>query len=257
MTQEDKYRRQAEVFLGKMNMARKLFANHLPSIGYVGEYLLRHVLMRILPNDFDVCQGFILNDKSKNEDKLSRQCDIIVYRKGRGAVSCSIGELKVINACSAVAVIEVKSSIGKKTFITTLEAFEKLGILGVRNKFVFVFGPISKQSLSKWFTQFRISQNHTDDYLTMDCELYDWSDKDWLPNSILSLKSCKYYVLDHIQDNKNDWVGYASYKITDKKNKEISCLQEFFASVMEMLNGKFYVDQNNYSIKDGFTLWKM
>jgi len=91
----------------------------------------------------------------------------------------------------------------------------------------------------------------------MDTELYDWSDKEQLPNSILSLESRKYYVLDHLQDDKNDWVGYASYKITDKKDKEVSCLQEFFASVMDLINGTFEVDQESYSIKDGFPLWMM
>ena len=257
MNIEDSYRNMAVSFIKEIEESRVLFKNHRPSIGYVGEYLLRHVLKRILPNDFDVCQGFILNDKSKNEDKLSRQCDIIVYRKGRGAVSCSIGELKVINACYAVAVIEVKSSIRKESFFTTLKAFERLEELGVINKFIFVFGSVSKQSLSNWLFQYKFPKSNNNEWMVMDTELYDWSDKERLPNSILSLESCKYYVLDHLQDENNDWVGYASYKNIDSKNMEISCLQEFFASVMEMLNGKFYVDQNDYSIKDGFPLGKL
>ena len=169
----------------------------------------------------------------------------------------SVGELKVINACYAVAVIEVKSSIRKESFFTTLKAFERLEELGVRNKFIFVFGSVSKQSLSNWFFQYNYPKSNNNEWMVMDTELYDWSDKERLPNSILSLESCKYYVLDHLQDEKKDRIGYASYKITDSKNMEISCLQEFFASIMEMLNGKFYVDQNDYSIKDGFTLWKM
>jgi hypothetical protein len=257
MNKEDKYRNIAVFFIKEIKKSRALFKNHRPSIGYVGEFLLRHGLKRILPNDFGVCQGFVLNDKSKKEDKLSRQCDIIVFRKGNGAIAYSVGDLKVINASSVVAVIEVKSSIGKKTFFTTLDAFKKLSMLGVRNRFVFVFGSISKQSLLKWFTQYRFPQNYNIEYMAMDCELYDWSDKDWLPNSILSLESYKYYVLDHLQDNNNDWVGYTSYKITDKKNKEISCLQEFFATIMDLLNGSFEMDQNVYSIKDGFPLFQM
>ena len=188
---------------------------------------------------------------------MSKQCDIIIYHKGNKAVVYSAGELKVINASYAVAVIEVKSSIIKESFFTTLKAFERLEELGVRNKFIFVFGSVSKQSLSNWFFQYKYPESNINEWMVMDTELYDWSDKEQLPNSILSLESCKYYVLEHLQNEKNDWVGYASYKITDSKNMEISCLQEFFVSVMEMLNGKFYVDQNDYSIKDGFPMWKM
>lgn len=258
MTQEEKHRRQAGVFLGKRNKARKLFAKHLPSIGYVGEYLLRHSLKSIIPQGFGVCQGFVINNDIEDKDKLSRQCDIIIYRIEKGAVVYSVGELKIINACSVVAVIEVKSSISKETFYSTLEAFKKLEKLKVRNKFVFVFGSVSKQSLSSWFFQYKRSpQNYNGKYLAIDYALYDWSDKEWLPNSILSLESCKYYVLDHIHDNKNDWVGYASYKILDKENKEISCMQEFFATVIDLLDGSFEVDQDGYSIKDGFPLFRM
>ena len=257
MTQEDRYRRQAKILLDRRNEAKSLFSMHKPSIGYVGEHILRQSLKGVLPSDFSVCQGFVINTNSSDENMLSKQCDIVIYRKANEAVMYSVGELKVINACYAVAVIEVKSSIRKESFFTTLKAFERLKELGVRNKFIFVFGAVSKQSLSNWFFQYKYPESNINEWMVMDTELYDWSDKEQLPNSILSLESCKYYVLDHLQDEKNDWVGYASYKITDSKNMEISCLQEFFASVMEMLNGKFYVDQNDYSIKDGFPMWKM
>ena len=59
----------------------------------------------------------------------------------------------------------------------------------------------------------------------------------------------------HLQNGNNDWVGYASYKITDKKNQEISCLQEFLANVVNLISGIFEIDPNEYSIKDGFPLY--
>lgn len=255
MNIEDTYRRMAVLFIKKMEETRALFKGHLPSVGYVGEQLLRQALNKLLPNEYAACQGFIINPTSEDEDNLSKQCDIIIYRKGKGAVMCSVGELKVINACFTVAVIEVKSSIKKETFFTTLKAFERLKELKVRNKFIFVFGAISKQALSSWFPQYNNPQSSDNEWMVMDAELYDWSDKEWIPNSILSLKSRKYYVLDHLQDENNDWVGYASYKTTDSKDKEVSCLQEFFASVMDLINGTFEVDRNDYSIKEGFHLW--
>ena len=136
MTQEDRYRQQARILIKKMIEARKLFAKHKPSIGYVGELLSRQVLRNLLPN-------------IKNEYKLSTQCDIIIFRKGNGSIAYSIGDLKVIKASYVIAVFEVKSSLNKDTFLSTLEAFEKLQELRVEHKFVFVFGKLSKRSLRR------------------------------------------------------------------------------------------------------------
>lgn len=256
MTQEDRYRKQARILIKKMIEARKLFAKHKPSIGYVGELLLRQVLKNLLPKGYEICQGFILNKTIINEDKLSSQCDIIIFRKQNGSVAYSIGELKVINASYVVAIIEVKSSLNKDSFLKTLEAFEKLQEIRVKQKFVFVFGKVSRRSLRRWFFQYRIPKNCNDEFGVMDVELYDWSDIEWLPKSILSLESHNLFLLDHLQDENNDYVGYASYKITDKTNVEISCLQEFLANMMDLLNGAFEIDRNDYSIKDGFPLYK-
>ena len=121
MTQEDRYRQQARILIKKMIEARKFFAKHKPSIGYVGELLLRQVLRNLLPKEYGICQGFILYNKIKNEDKLSTQCDIIIFRKENGSIAYSIGDLKVINASSVIAVIEVKSSLNKDTFYQHLK----------------------------------------------------------------------------------------------------------------------------------------
>lgn len=255
MTQEDKYRQQATVLMKKMDEARMLFTNHKPSIGYVGELLLRQVLRYLLPKEYGICQGFILNKNIKNEDKLSTQCDIIIFRKGNGSIVYSIGDLKVIKASYVIAVFEVKSSLNKDTFLSTLEAFEKLQELRVEHKFVFVFGKLSKRSLRRWFFQYRYPKNSNEEVLVMDTALYDWSDMEWLPESILSLESHNLFVLDHLQDDDNDFIGYTSYKIKDKTNMEISCLQEFLANVMDLINSTFEIDRNDYSIKDGFPIY--
>ena len=258
MTREEKYRQQAKIFLRRISRARGLFNKHKPSIGYVGEESLRRALKRILPYDYDVCQGFVINKCLKSDEALSKQCDIIIYRKNKGAVEYSYGDIKIINANSVIAVIEVKSSIKEETFITTLKAFEKLRELGVSNLFVFIFNSISKKSLDKWFTRYRLPHSPVSEIITLDTGLYDWSDSYWVPKAILSLKSCKYFKLDHLQDDQNDWIGYAAYKIEDKMNKEVSCLQEFFASLMDLIDyDTFNIDINEYSIIDGFSLWQM
>lgn len=252
LTQEDKYRKQAEILLRKMAQARALFVRHKPSVGYVGEYLLRKTLKKLLPNDFDVCQGFVIRGK-----EISRQCDVIVFRREKNAVFYAAGELKVINACSAVTVIEVKSSVKRDSFLTTLASFEELDLLGVRNKFIFVFGTLSKKALEHWLFKYRLSEKCNDEVLLLETGLYDWPDKEWLPNAVISLGSSNYFVLSHVQDDRNDWVGYASYRTVDKKNKEVSCLQEFFATLMDGLNSIIDIDMKEYSMKEGIRLIRM
>ena len=256
MTQEDRYRQQARILLKKMIEARKLFTKHKPSIGYVGELLLRQVLRNLLPKEYGICQGFILNKNIKNEDKLSTQCDIIIFRKEKGSMAYFIGDLKVIYASYVIAVIEVKSSLNKDSFLTTLETFEKLQNIGVEHKFVFVFGKLSRRLLQRWFFQYRYPKNNNEEVWVMDTALYDKPDIEWLPNSILSLESHNLFVLDHLQDENNDYIGYTSYKITDKTNKEISCLQQFLANVIDLLDGTFEIDRNDYPIINGFPLYR-
>ena len=255
MTQEEQYRQQAKQRVKKMIEASKLFTKHKPSIGYVGELLLRQVLRNLLPKEYGICQGFILNNNIKNEDKLSTQCDIIIFRKESGSIVYSIGDLKVIYASYVIAVIEVKSSLNKDSFLATLETFEKLQKIRVEHKFVFVYGKLSRRTLRRWFFQYRYPKNSNEEVLVMDTSLYDWSDIEWLPKSILSLESHNLFVLDHLQDDNNDYVGYSSYKIKDKTNKEISCLQQFLANVMDLLDGTFEIDRNDYPIINGFPLY--
>ena len=153
--------------------------------------------------------------------------------------------------------IEVKSSIKRDTFFTTLKAFEKLNQLEVNNSFIFVFGSISKQSIERCLSQYNFPESSNDNWIIMNRELYDWSDVEWLPNVIVSLKSSKYFKLTHFQDD-NDRVSYVSYRIIDKIHKEVSCVQEFFSTIMDFINETpIEIDLNEYSIKDGFPLFRM
>ena len=253
MKREEQYRLQARSLIRRISKARELFSQHKPSIGYVGEEALRRALKRLLPNDYDVCQGFVINKNLKCKENLSRQCDIIIYRRDQDAIEYSYGDLKIIHANSVIAVIEVKSSIREETFITTLKAFEKLNKLGVSYKYIFIFESLSKRSLEQWLKRHQLVEKNS-----KDLPLYDWPDLELFPNAILSLNSCNYFKLTHLQDDRKDWVGFASYMIKDGMNKEISCLQEFFATVMDLLeDGTFEIDINDYSIKDGFLLFDL
>ena len=252
MTQEEKYRKQAKVFLRRLNEAKQFFFNHKPSIGYVGEYLLRQSLLFLIPQSYGVCQGFVIYKK-----EISRQCDIIIYRKGENAIHKSYGELKIVNAESVVTIIEVKSSITQKTYNSTLKAFEQLYTLRVTHCFLFVYGQLTQRKLRNWLFSYKNSNTCTEQYIVTDSYLYDWSDIEWLPNSVLALESNKYFKIDHILTDNDDWVGYTALNIKDSKDARINCLQEFFSDiVMSICDDTMPMDIESYSIEDGIELFR-
>lgn len=252
MSQEDKYRQYAEEFLKRIDEARVFFANHKPSIGYAGEHLLRQSLRSLIPQYYGICQGFVIY---KNE--VSCQCDVIIYKKGRSAIKKTYGSLKVVHAESVISVIEVKSSVSKKTFLSTLKAFEKLEELRVPNCFLFIYNKLSRKKIENWLFEYKSTPNCTEDYYVTDSDLFDWPDKKWLPNAILTLAANKLYNISHICAYDGDWIGYAALKIKDRKNMQISCLQELFESILGLVNGKsLHIDINKYSMEDGIKLFR-
>lgn len=250
MTHEDKYRQQAKVFLRRMTEAKLFFDKHKPSVGFVGEYLLRKSLHALLSNDYGICQGFVIYGK-----EISRQCDIIIFKKGEDSISKSYGELKIVNAEKVVAVIEVKSSIKKDTFFSTLKAFEELHTLRVTNCFLFVYGQLSRRKMYNWLI-YNCPNTSTEQYIVTDSYMYDWPDIDWLPNSVLALDSNKYFKLGHLSADNGDWVGYTALNIKDGKNAQISCLQEFFSDIVSLCEGIMSIDIESYSIEEGIELFR-
>ena len=252
MTQEDKCRRQAKVFLKRINEARTFFVAHKPSIGYAGEHLLRQSLRSLIPQPYGICQGFVIY-----KDELSRQCDVIIYKKSESAIKKSFGDLKIVQAESVVSVIEVKSSMSKETFRSTLNAFEKLKKLQVTNCFLFIYDRLTCRSLRRWLFECKFPLKCTEEFIVTDCNQFDWLDKGWLPNAILTLDTNKFYSLSHISAYDGDWVGYAALKIEDRKDMQISCLQEFFESILDLINEDYWqIDINKYSIEDGIKLFR-
>lgn len=251
-TYEDLCRKQASLLVKRIVIGRRWLGSHKPSVGYYGEYLLIQAIKAILPSYCSICQGFIgLQENGKVN--MSRQCDIIIYKKRNGVLK-SFGSLKVINKKSVYSVIEVKSSIQKKTFSSTLTAFKTLNEFGVRNKFLFVYGNLTKNTLVHFMWE---SGEQNNDFIVSDTLKYDWPDMHKLPNAILSLHSKKYFALEIFPTSYGDSVCYNSYLIKDTKEKEISCLQEFFISILRGIDPELVLpmDMNSYSIDDGVRLF--
>lgn len=252
MTQEEKYRKLAKVFLRRIEEARQYFSNHKPSIGFVGEYILRNSLHTLVSQSYGICQGFVTY-----KGEISRQCDVIIYTKGKKSIHKSYGELKIVNAESVAAVIEVKSSLSKKTFYTTLKAFEQLEGFGVTDNFLFVYGKLTRGALKSWLFEYKCPSTNANGIIAVDTYLYDWPDKEWLPKAIVALESNKYFKLEHLSAYDGDWGGYTVLNIKDSKEASISCLQEFFSGiVMSTYDDVTPMDIESYSIEDGIRLFR-
>ena len=185
----------------------------------------------------------------------SHQCDIIIHHKDCGIVQ-SFGNVKLIDVKSVCAVIEVKCSITEKTFHTTLKAFERLASKGVVNTFIFIYGRLTKRSLSSWLFSYNEISSDTNTMISKTSK-FDWPDEKWLPKGIASLHNNNFYSLSHIQTANNDCIGYLSYNIHDNEDKAISSLQEFLNIVSQSISIDWEINTESYSLKNGIPLFQM
>lgn len=253
ISNERRYRKAASNLIEQINEARSYLKVHKPSLGSFGEFLLMNTLSHLLPDDYEVSQGFVVDYTS---DKwISNQCDIIIHRKYCGIVRI-FGYTKLIDVKYVDAVIEVKSTISKKTFHSTLKAFERLASKGVVRTFIFVYGKLTRRSLSNWL--FSYHEVSTDTSIMIgETSKFDWPDKEWLPKGIASLHNNTFYRLSHLQNNNNDYIGYLAYNINDNEDKAISSLQEFLNIVSQSIRVDFEINAEYYSLKNGVPLFQM
>lgn len=247
------YREAASNLIDKINVARTYLNVHKPSLGTYGEILLMNTLSNLLPDDYEISQGFVVDCTS---DKwISNQCDIIIHRKDCGVVRI-FGYTKLIDVKYVDVVIEIKSSISEKTFHSTLKAFERLASKGVVSTFIFVYGRLTRRSLSNWLFSYHEISTDTS-IITSETSKFDWPDKEWLPKGIASLYNNTFYSLSHIQTIDNDCIGYLAYNIHDYEDKAISSLQEFLNVVAQSINVDFEINTEHYSLKNGIPLFQI
>lgn len=253
ISNEIRYRKAASNLIEQIREARSYLKVHKPSLGAYGEFLLIDTLSCLLPDDYEVSQGFVIDF---TRDKwISNQCDIIIHRKDCGVVRI-FGYTKLIDVKYVDAVIEVKSSISEKTFHSTLKAFERLASKGVVSTFIFVYGKLTRRSLSSWLFSYHEISTDTS-IMTNETTKFDWPDKEWLPKGIASLYNNTFYSLSHIQTIDNDCIGYLAYNIHDYEDKAISSLQEFLNVVAQSINVDFEINTEHYSLKNGIPLFQI
>src|SRR5260370_40341423 len=95
----------------RMNRMR-VFVRHNLASGTANEIILRDFLAKHASGNFNGSQGFICDPSYENA--VSRQCDILVYYKNSYPLVYSDASIDVVWPESALMVIEVKTSLGRK-----------------------------------------------------------------------------------------------------------------------------------------------
>lgn len=265
------YRSKAECLLTQINDGREFLSHHKPSLGFWGEHLLRGFLRENLPNDVKVTQGFVTLDEdfdsirqklyfltNKKEDdveyvfsdSISPQCDIILYRNN---VVKSFGEIDIVNAKDVVCVIEVKCSIGRKSFERTNEIFKRLQLMGVDKKYLFIYNSPLLGTLKSYFFP-KQSAEKQDNFVVIDDTnmIYDHGIEAYLPSGIIGVNQNYILCQDYVVDGR-DQFGYIAYRLT-KEKASLSCLQLFLSSLYQNIEEGEVVSKKPFNMEfDGMT----
>ncbi len=214
------YRNKLLELRNQLEQVRCMIPNHMPSLGFMAEAIMRNFLKSVLPQKVTVGQGFVECD-----GKLSYECDIILYDSINYAPLYSYGEIIIVPHESVFAVIEVKTSIDAKRFGETLFAFERLEQIRVRNKYLFLYDGCKIKTLRKYFFS-----KHTPIY----GHCYDYDDYHSLPDAIISLNNDYFLAKAFVEEaDGREKMGYMAFKTYDNSDKTIACLQEFVCKLME------------------------
>ena len=260
------YRLKAECLLTQINDGREFLSHHKPSLGFWGEHLLRGFLRENLPNDVKITQGFITLDedfdsirqklyylihkKEDNVESISPQCDIIFYRNN---VVKSFGETDIVNAKDVVCVIEVKCSIGRKSFERTNEVFKSLQLMGVDKKYLFIYNSPLLGTLKSYFFP-KQSAEKQEAFVVLDGTnmIYDHGIEAYLPSAIIGVNQNYILCQDYVVDGR-DQFGYIAYRLT-KEKASLSCLQLFLSSLYQNIEEGEVVSKKPFNMEfDGMT----
>ena len=110
----------ADQFLHRSRDAQA-FISHAPSIGNANEAILRDFLSGIVPRRYEVGQGFAYHSR----DKVSGQCDILIYDRLDYAPLFRAGNFVVIPPEAVRIIIQVKTELNREE---TQTAFDNIGL---------------------------------------------------------------------------------------------------------------------------------
>lgn len=227
------YRLRAEEIHNKLSQIKQFGIKHNLTIGIFAEDLLRDLLKMLLPQKVAIAQGFITDG-----NLCSHQCDLIVYDSFNFAPIFKTDSLAILPSHSVIAVVEIKTTIGKKQFHKTLNDFSLLYRMGIRNKYLFIYNSCSVQTLwNYFFSDIKKGRKTSSVEITTGLCKYDYDNYEELPEAIIGLKPNREYLLkkDYVITDNRDMMGYTSLILNDKENKPVSCLEEFVTMLLSNL----------------------
>ena len=111
---QDKMQKQKEMFW-KMIEKKQSYPR-----GFLFEEIVRDTLRELLPSRFGIAHGFLI----EAEGPKSKQCDIIIYDSALYSPLLNVGSFAILPALSALAVIEVKTTINGTNLKEAFENFK-------------------------------------------------------------------------------------------------------------------------------------
>lgn len=239
----DFYRLKATELTLLLHEGRVFLNKHKPSIGFLGESILRNFLSSCLPSKYNVTSGFIVCN-----EQISHQCDIIIYDGSSYAPLAKFGDIEVVSSESVVAIIEVKNSIKYDSFRKTLKDFEILGQMSIQNKYVFIYSSVLPKTVESYFYNKSENRDRVEVFDVDAYPKYDHGSFQYLPTAIVSV--CSNYVLkQNLVVNDRDMYGYSAYRYLYPVGSgfhSVSCIQLFLGMIMENCS----VGDNNCEIND-------
>lgn len=109
----------ATEFESRRNRIRSFVPKHNLTSGTANEIILRDFLTQLSSKRFGVSQGFLYDPT--NDEKASKQCDIIVHDQISYPLVYSDGNVKIIFPNAVKMLVEVKTSLKRPDLKTALE----------------------------------------------------------------------------------------------------------------------------------------
>ncbi|MFZ6049802.1 DUF6602 domain-containing protein [Pseudomonas sp. CR3202] len=202
----------------KIMQAKAYITRHNPTTGALAEEVLRQFLKEHLPQLVSVNQGFILD----KDGGISKQCDILIYDAHLYAPFYQVGGLVVVPAEAVIAVLEVKTSINKKTFHDVIRYFASFEALESHTRtYLFMFNAPKLALLHDYFDTYPHLDGRDD---------FDHDTFHFLPDEITGLDR-SYHLERNYVIHDRDGAGYLSYFFEDLEGMEINALELFFLSL--------------------------
>jgi Domain of unknown function (DUF6602) len=109
-------------FQSRINRMQTFVKKHNLTSGGANETILREFLSKHAPTTYEVGQGFICD--LTDSERVSRQCDILIYDQSNYPVIHSDGSIKIVMPDAASMVVEVKTRFTKKDVVSALQNVE-------------------------------------------------------------------------------------------------------------------------------------